>query len=52
MDPARRAVDELRRELVRFGLRHAETQPRLSIRQRGKSGTLSVAVKLSLKPAP
>ena len=50
MDPARRAIDELRRELVRFGLRHDETQPRLSIRQRGKSGTLRVAVKLSLKP--
>ena len=50
MDPARRAIDELRRELVRFGLRHDETQPRLSIRQRGKSGTLRVAVKLILKP--
>ena len=51
MDPARRAIDELRRELVRFGLRHAATQPRLSIRQRGQAGTLRVAVKLSLNPA-
>ncbi len=49
MNPARRAIDELRRELVRFGIRHAETQPRLTIRQRGKSGTLRVAVKLKLK---
>ena len=46
MDPARRAVDELRRELVRFGLNHDTTQPRLSIRQRGRSGTLRVAVRL------
>jgi hypothetical protein len=52
MNPARRAIDELRRELVRFGLRHADTQPRLTIRQRGQSGTLRVAVTLSLKPAP
>ncbi len=51
MNPARRAIDELRRELVRFGLRHAETQPRLTIRQRGTSGTLRVAVQLRLKSA-
>jgi hypothetical protein len=51
MNPARRAIDELRREMVRFGLHHAETQPRLAIRQRGASGTLRVAVKLRLKPS-
>lgn len=49
LNPERRAVDELRREMVRFGLNHAETQPRLTIRQRGQSGTLRVAVRLSLK---
>ena len=50
MNPARRAIDELRREMVRFGWRHHETQPRLSIRQRGKSGTLKVEVRLFLNP--
>ena len=49
VNAARRAIDEQRREIVRFGLRHAETQPRLTIRQRGASGTLRVAVKLLLK---
>ena len=49
VNAARRATDELRREIVRFGLRHAETQPRLTIRQRGTRGTLRVAVKLSRK---
>jgi hypothetical protein len=49
MNPERRAIDELRRELVRFGLRHADTQPRLSIRQRGRSGTLRVVVRLFKK---
>ena len=49
MNPARRAIDELRREIIRFGLHHGETQPRLTIRQRGQSGTLRVAVKLRLK---
>jgi hypothetical protein len=49
VNAARRAIDELRREIVRFGLRYAETQPRLTIRQRGASGTLRVAVKLLLK---
>jgi len=33
-------------ETVRFGLLHADTQPRLTIRQRGRSGTLRVEVKL------
>lgn len=46
MNAGRRAIDEQRRELVRFGLRHADTQPRLSIRQRGASGELRVQVKL------
>jgi hypothetical protein len=45
----RRAIDELRRELVRFGINHADTQPRLTIRQRGSSGILRVAVRLSCK---
>lgn len=47
--PERRAIDALRREMVRFGLNHAETQPRLTIRQRGASGTLSVQVRLRAK---
>ncbi|MDB6095335.1 MAG: hypothetical protein JWM32_2897 [Verrucomicrobia bacterium] len=34
-----------------YGWAHGEFQPRLSIRQAGSSGTLRVAVKLSLKPA-
>ncbi len=46
MNPERRAIDELRRELVRFGIRHADTQPRLTIRQRGSSGMLRVEVRL------
>jgi hypothetical protein len=49
VNAARRANDELRKEIVRFGLRHPETQPRLTIRQRGTSGTLRVAVRLYLK---
>jgi len=47
--PERRAIDALRREMVRFGLNHAETQPRLTIRQRGASGTLAVQVRLRAK---
>ncbi|MEY3775836.1 MAG: hypothetical protein RLZZ129_2616 [Verrucomicrobiota bacterium] len=47
--PERRAIDALRREMVRFGLNHAETQPRLTIRQRGASGTMSVQVRLRAK---
>jgi len=46
MNDERRAIDKLRPELVRFGLAHADTQPRLTIRQRGRSGTLRVPVKL------
>jgi len=49
VNPERRAIDEQRRELVRFGLNHAETQPRLTIRQRGTAGTLCVTVRLRLK---
>ncbi|QYM79233.1 heparinase II/III-family protein [Horticoccus luteus] len=32
-----------------FGWRHAATQPRLSLRQRGRAGTLRVEVELALK---
>jgi len=46
MNPERRAIDELRREMVRFGLTHAETQPRLRITQLGREGTLRIAVRL------
>ena len=49
MNPERRAIDELRREIVRFGLTHGETQPRLTLSQRGRSGTLRVQVRLKLK---
>ncbi|MBP6507353.1 MAG: heparinase II/III family protein [Opitutaceae bacterium] len=49
MNEERRAIDELRREMVRFGLHHADTQPRLTLRQRGRNGTLHVAIKLRLK---
>jgi hypothetical protein len=48
MDPRRRATDEQRRELIQFGWAHAETQPRLTLRQRGKSGTLRLEVRLFL----
>ena len=48
MDPRRRATDEQRREMIQFGWTHAETQPRLTLRQRGKSGTLRVEVRLTL----
>ncbi len=50
MDPRRRATDEQRRELIQFGWAQAETQPRLTLRQRGQSGTLRVEVKLFLNP--
>ena len=51
MDPRRRATDEQRRELIQFGWQHAETQPRLTLRQRGKSGTLRLEVRLFLNPS-
>ena len=50
LHPGRRGIDDQRRAVGRYGLPHAETHPRLSIRQRGRSGTLRVAVELSLKP--
>lgn len=48
MDPRRRSIDEQRRELIQFGWDHAETQPRLTVRQRGRAGTLRVEVRLIL----
>jgi hypothetical protein len=48
MDPRRRATDEQRREYIQYGWAHAETQPRLTLRQRGKAGTLRLEVKLTL----
>ena len=48
MDPRRRAIDRQRRELIQYGWDHAETQPRLTVRQRGQSGTLRIAVNLAL----
>ncbi|MCW5547576.1 MAG: heparinase II/III family protein [Opitutaceae bacterium] len=50
MDPRRRAIDLQRREMQQYGWDHAETQPRLTVRQRGGSGSLRIAVKLHLKP--
>lgn len=49
LDPRRRAIDQQRREIIQYGWNHAETQPRLTVRQRGRSGTLRIAVKLTLK---
>ena len=48
LDPRRTAV-EARWEVIQYAWKHAATQPRLTLRQRGKSGTLRVQVKLSLK---
>ncbi|MDB6126142.1 MAG: hypothetical protein JWM35_38 [Verrucomicrobia bacterium] len=50
MDPRRRAIDEQRRELIQYGWAHAETQPRLTLRQRGTSGVLRLDVRLFLHP--
>lgn len=50
IDPRRRATDEQRREVIQYGWAHAETQPRLTLKQRGASGSLRLAVKLHLKP--
>jgi hypothetical protein len=50
MDPRRRAIDLQRREMQQYGWDHAETQPRLTVRQRGATGSLRVALKLHLKP--
>ena len=49
LSPGRRAIDEQRREIIQFGLHYAETQPRLTLRQRGASGRLVVKVQLVLK---
>jgi hypothetical protein len=52
MDPRRRWIDEQRREMLQYGWAHAETQPRLTVRQAGRSGTLRIEVRLVLEPAP
>jgi hypothetical protein len=49
MDPRRRATDEQRREHIQYAWSHAETQPRLTLKQRGRTGTLRLAVKLTLQ---
>ena len=48
-DPRRTAVEQGRRDLIQFGWKLPETQPRLTLKQAGRSGTLRVEVKLSLK---
>jgi len=47
-DPRRTAVEQDRRDIIQFGWALAETQPRLTLRQPGKSGTLRLEVKLTL----
>jgi len=47
LDPRRTAV-EARWEVIQYAWKHAETQPRLTFRQRGRQGTLRVEVKLVL----
>jgi hypothetical protein len=49
-DPRRTAVEQDRRDLVNFGWKLAETQPVLTLRQAGRSGTLRIEVKLALNP--
>lgn len=48
-DPRRSAVEQDRRDIAQFGWKLAATQPRLSLKQSGRSGRLQVAVKLTLK---
>ncbi|MFI5356351.1 MAG: heparinase II/III family protein [Opitutales bacterium] len=48
-DPRRTAVELDRRDIIQFGWKLPETQPRLTLRQAGRSGTLRVEVKLKLK---
>jgi len=48
-DPRRTAVEQGRRDLIQFGWKLGETQPVLTLRQAGRSGTLRIAVKLTLK---
>jgi hypothetical protein len=50
-DPRRTAVEQGRRDIIQFGWKLAETQPRLTLRQAGRSGTLRVEVRLNLKSA-
>jgi len=49
LDPRRQAIDEKRRELIQYGRHHAETQPRLTLRQRGATGRLVVTVRFRLR---
>ncbi len=49
MDPRRRATDEQRHEMIQYAWAHAETQPRLTLRQSGRQGRLQVRVTLTLK---
>ncbi|MFM1852488.1 MAG: hypothetical protein RIS54_2172 [Verrucomicrobiota bacterium] len=48
MDPGRRAIDRQRREMLQYGWDHAETQPRLTIRLRGRSGRMQIDLRLAL----
>lgn len=48
-DPRRTAAEAGRLDVAQFGLRPAETQPRLTIRQRGQRGTLRIELNLILK---
>jgi hypothetical protein len=48
-DPRRTAVEQERRDLIQFGWAHARTQPVITVRQPGSSGTLRIEVKLRLK---
>ncbi len=50
LDPRRTAV-EARWEVIQYAWKHAPTQPRLTLRQRGRAGTLRVEVRLELKDA-
>ncbi len=48
-DPRRTAVEQDRRDIIQFGWKLAETQPRLTLRQPGKSGVLRIVVHFSFK---
>jgi len=48
-DLRRTVAEASRRDIAQFGLNPAETQPRLILRQRGKSGVLRVEVRFTLK---
>ncbi len=50
MDPRRRATDEQRCDYIQYGEAHAETQPRLKLRQRSRAVTLRLEVKLIFTP--